>query len=351
MPSFKVVLTEHGYASTDCEREIVERAGGEFICAEQLPPPETLRLCETADGILCRRQEITRELIARFRRCKVIVRYGVGTDNVDTAAATEAGIIVGHVPVYCVDEVTTHTFALLLACVRQVVTVQKKMETGAWDVHRGEPLYRLEGKTIGLVGLGNIGQGMARKLRGWGLRVLASDPFVDSQKANALDVELVGFRALCEQSDFISLHVPLLPETRHLINAESLGWMKRGVVIVNTARGPLIDLKTLLKALDAGQVAWAGLDVFEEEPLPPDSPWRSHPRVVISDHTAWYSEESQRQLQRIAAQEAVRVCTGGLPESLANPEVLKKLGRWQEWKPSENVRWQLRRLEQFRKDA
>lgn len=349
MPSFKVVLIEHGYATTEYERKIVEGAGGEFIDAENLPRQEALRLCEAAEGILFRRQDITKEMIQRFRRCKAIVRYGVGTDNVDTAAATEAGIIVGHVPVYCVDEVTSQAFALLLACVRHVVSTHKKMERGGWDVHRNEPIYRMEGKTIGLVGLGNIGQGMARKLQGWGLRVLACDPFVTAEKAEALGVTLVGFEQLCRESDYISLHVPLLPETRHLIHRKSIGWMKRGVVIVNTARGPVIDLKALLDALDSGQVGWAGLDVFEEEPLSAESRYRSHPRVVVSDHTAWYSEESQIQLQQTAARELVRVCTGGLPESLANPEVLRKLGRWEEWTPSETVQWQLKRLERLGK--
>jgi D-3-phosphoglycerate dehydrogenase len=345
MATFKVVLIEHGYASTQYERDIIEGAGGELIDAESLPREEALRLCEEADGILFRRQDISRELIQRFRRCKVIVRYGVGTDNVDTAAATEAGMIVGHVPVYCVDEVTSQAFALLLACVRHVVATHKRMELGAWDVHRNEPIYRMEGKTIGLVGLGKIGQGMARKLSGWGLRVLAADPFVEETKAQSLGVRLVSFEELCRESDFVSLHVPLLPETRHLINPQTLQWMKRGVILVNTARGPVIDLKALLGALSSGQVAWAGLDVFEEEPLPADSPFRAHPRVVVSDHTAWYSEESQVQLQQTVAREVARVCTGGLPESLANPEVLKRLGRWEEWTPSETVLWQLKRLE------
>ncbi len=344
MPLFKAVLIEHGYSSTEYERQIIEAAGGELVYAEALPRSEALRLCETAEAVLCRRQEMTREIIQRFRKCRVIVRYGVGTDNVDTAAATDAGIIVGHVPVYCVDEVTAHSFALLLACVRQVVVTHKKMEAGAWDVQRGQPMYRMEGKTLGLVGLGNIGQGMARKLAGWGMRVLAADPFVDPEKARALNVALVDFQTLCRESDFISLHVPLLPETRHLVNEQSLSWMKPGVMLVNTARGPLIDLNALLGALDSSRVAAAGLDVFEEEPLSSNSRYRSHPRVVVSDHVAWYSEESQVQLQKTAAREAARVCTGGLPESLANPEVLQKMGRWEEWQPSETVRWQLKRL-------
>ncbi|MGD0090009.1 MAG: NAD(P)-dependent oxidoreductase, partial [Planctomycetota bacterium] len=149
---------------------------------------------------------------------------------------------------------------------------------------------------------------------------------------------------LLKTSDFISVHASATPETRHLINKSSLRKMKRGVILVNTARGGVVDTAALLDALDSGQVECAGLDVFEEEPLPADVPLRKHPRVVLTDHMAWYSEESQVQLQTTTAEEVVRVCTGGLPVSLMNPEVLQKLGRWDEWTPPDNVRWQLKRL-------
>src|SRR6185436_3576818 len=162
MTAFKVVLIEHGYASTDYERRIITAAGGEFIDAEKRPLEEALKLCEDADGVLFRRIDMTPEIIQRFRCCKIILRYGVGTDNVDVNAATAAGIIVGHVPGYCRDEVSVHAMALLLACVRQLVATHQKLQRGEWDVHRGELLYRMEGRTLGLVGLGNIGQSVAR---------------------------------------------------------------------------------------------------------------------------------------------------------------------------------------------
>ena len=344
MSKFKAVLIEHGYASTQCEREIIEAAGGEFVDTENYPLKEALRACEDADGVFCRRLQITAEILKTFRRCRVVVRYGVGTDNIDVDAATAAGIIVGHVPAYCVDEVSAHALALLLACVRQIVRTHQKLQRGEWDVHRGDPLYRMEGRTLGLVGLGNIGQSMARKLSGWGLTLLATDPFVEVSRAAALGVKLVKLEELCEQSDFVSLHCPLLPETHHLMNQRTLARMKPGAMLINTARGPLIDATALLGALENGLAA-AGLDVFEEEPLPSDSPILRHPRVVLTDHAAWYSEESQMQLQRTAAEEMVRVCTGGLPHAVANPEVLRRLGRFQEWKPSESARWQLKRLQ------
>jgi len=344
---FRAVLIDHGYATTQYERDIIEAAGGEFIDAGDLPSAETLTLCETADGIMLRRIDVTAEMIRRFRRCKIICRYGVGTDNVDVRAATEAGIIVGHVPVYCVDEVSTHAMALLLACVRKIVPTHQRVERGAWDVHRELPLFRLAGKTVGIVGLGNIGRAVARKLKGWEVRLLASDPFVEPECAEALGVKLINLETLCRESDIISLHCPLLPETHHLINARTLALMKPEAILINTARGPVIETRALLDALSSGQIAQAGLDVFEEEPLPGDSLLRNHPKITLSDHTAWYSEESQIDLQRIAAEEVTRVCTGGLPRSLANPEVLQRLGRFHEWQPAENMRWQLKRLEQL----
>jgi D-3-phosphoglycerate dehydrogenase len=349
MPQFRVVLIEHGYASIECERRIITEAGGEFVDADHLPLESALKLCEEAEGIMFRRIPMPGELVRRFRRCKILLRYGVGTDNVDAQAATEMGIIVGHVPGYCIEEVSTHAIALLLACVRDVVGTHNDMEAGAWEVRRPVKLWRMAGRTLGIVGLGSIGQAVVRKLAGWGLRLLASDPYVEPERARALGVELVDFETLCRQSDYITLHLPLLPETRHLINREVLARVSPGAILVNTARGPIVDTSALLAALNEGRLSAAALDVFEEEPLPPDSPLRRHPRLIVSDHVAWYSEESQIQLQTMAAEEVARVCAGGLPRSLSNPEVLRKLGRFEGWTPSETVRWQLRRLERMAK--
>ena len=199
----------------------------------------------------------------------------------------------------------------------------------------------------GIIGFGNIGRTVARKMAGWDVRLLAADPFADQEQAAALGVKLVDLDTLCRESDYVTLHCPLLPETKHLINARTLALMKPGAILINTARGPIVDTAALLAALDANRLALAGLDVFEEEPLPKTSPLRSHPRVVLTDHVAWYSEEAQAQLQRTAAEELVRVCTGGLPRSLANPEVLHRLGRFAGWTPSDTVKWQLKRLERI----
>ena len=348
MNSFKVVSFPHEYPSSAHERRVVRAAGGEYVDGDTLSLEDALRQCEDADAVLVRWHTIGPDLIRRFRRCKIIIRYGVGYDNVDLAAATDAGILVGHVPTYCLDEVATHALALLLACVRNVVPIQHRLAQGGWSANPPEKSHRMAGRTLGLVSLGNIGQSVARKLGGWRLRLLATDPFVEPETAAALGVELVDLDTVCRQSDFISLHAPLLPETRHLISRCEFELMKPGVILVNTARGPVLDAEALLAALDAGRVASAGLDVFEVEPLDAHSPLRSHPRVIVSDHTAWYSEESVAELQTTVAEEAVRVCTGGLPRSIANPEVLHRLGRFAEWTPSYAARWQMKRLERLR---
>ncbi len=343
MASFQVIFLEHGYKSVAIERGIVEGASGEFIDGDQFSLEESLRRGAMAEGIMLRRIPIRPETIRSFKKARIIMRYGVGVDNVDLAAATEAGIIVGHVPVYCQDEVSTHAIALLLACIRRITWTDERLRAGDWNVHEPDPIFRVAGKTLGIVGLGTLGQAVARKFQGWGLRLVATDPFIDRPVADQLGVELMPFETLLQESDFVSLHVPLLTETRHLINRATLSLMKRGAILVNTARGPVVHGLDLLRALDEGQLSCAALDVFEEEPPARESPLRRHPRLLISDHVAWYSEESQMELQRRAAEEVVRVCTGRLPEAIANPEVLVKLGRAAEWQPNHLARWQAKR--------
>ena len=347
MAEFLVVLVEHGYATSRYERDIITGAGGRFIDAQETPLAEALRLCESAEGILVRRLDVTAEMIRRFAACRVIARYGVGTDNVDVPAATAAGVIVCNVPDYCIDEVSTHAIALLLACIRDVPQTHRRLSEGAWDVRRPVPVHGIAGRTVGLVGLGQIGTAVARKLSAWPLTVLATDPYVEPDHARAAGIRLVDLATLCRESDYLSLHVPLLPETRHLIGAEQLAALRPGAMLVNTARGGVVDTAALLGWLEADPLARAGLDVFEAEPLQADSPLRGHPRVVLTDHMSWYSEESQVRLQCSAAEAVAMVCTGGLPGSLSNPEVLRRLGRFDEWAPAGCMRWQLKRMERL----
>ena len=348
MAKFKIILVKHGYPSVEPERQAVTKAGGEFIDGELLSDAEEQRACEEADGILVRWRQITPDLIKTYRRCKIIVRYGVGFDNVNVQAATEAGIMVGHLPTYCLDEVSNHTIALLLACIRRVVETHQKLAQGGFDTNPPAAIHRTAGRTLGLIGLGNIGQAVARKMGGWGMTLRATDPFVEPARAQALGVTLVPLETLLRESDYVSLHTPLLPETRHLMSHPQFALMKPGAMLINTARGPVVDTSALVATLASGKLAAVGLDVFEEEPPPVNSPLRRDPRVLLTDHVAWYSEESLAELKTTAAEEAARVCLGGLPRSLGNPEVLQKLGRWNEWTLNDTVRWQMKRLEQLK---
>lgn len=343
MATFKVVLLQHEYPSIDIERSIIEKAGGHLIDTDVLPDAEKLLAAIEADAIIVRWLAVTPEIIRRLRRCRIIIRYGVGYDNVDYEAATAAGIMIGHCPHYCLDDVATHAFALLLGCVRGIAGTHAALAKGKWSLNPFFKAYRMAGRTLGILGLGNIGSALARKLGGWGMRLLASDPFVEPEQAVSAGVTLVDTDTLMRESDYISLHLPLMPETHHLIGERAFALMKPGVVLVNTARGPIVDPKALLAALDSGKVASAGLDVFEQEPLPADSLLRQHPRLLLSNHAAWYSEDAEAELHKSVAEDAVRVCTGGLPLALANPEVLHKMGRFHEWKPTWNARWRWKR--------
>jgi D-3-phosphoglycerate dehydrogenase len=344
MTPFRVVLIEHGYRDRHYEREAIAAAGGELIDAENLPLNHALQLCRGADGILLRRTRVTAEMIRTFNRCRIIVRYGVGTDNIDLDAATEAGIIVGNVPDYCRDEVSTHAIALLLGCVRNICGTHARMIQGDWDIRRPAPLFQMAGRTLGLVGLGQIGSAVARKMSSWDLRLLASDPWVEPNDARDLGVTLVDLQELLRRSDYLSLHVPLLPETHHLIGRVQLDAVKPGCILVNTSRGPVLDTEALPAALERGLLSCAALDVFEQEPLSADSPLRRHPGIILTDHVAWYSEEAQVRLQISAAGSVVQGCTGRVPASLSNPRVLRRLGKLEQWKPAPNMRWQLARM-------
>jgi D-3-phosphoglycerate dehydrogenase len=348
---FKVALLQHEYASTEIERRIIEQAGGQLVDADILPEAERLPAAAEADAIIVRWLNVTPEIIRRLHRCRIIVRYGVGYDNVHYEAATAAGIMIGHCPHYCLDEVATHALALLLACVRGIAATQATLSAGGWSQNPYFHASRMAGRTLGIVGLGNIGSTFARKLGGWGMRLLASDPFVEPEHAASAGVTLVDFETLLRESDYISLHVPLLPETHHLIGERAFALMKPGVILVNTARGPIVDEAALLAALECGKVAAAALDVFEREPLPADSALRRHPCLLLSNHAAWYSEDALAELHRSVAEDAVRVCTGGLPVALANPEVLHKLGRFHEWQPTWNARWRWKRAAKLKTEG
>ena len=253
----------------------------------------------------------------------IISRFGIGVDNVDIAAATNAGIVVTKVPDYCMDEVSDHAMALLLSLVRKIPYANSLVHAGRWEMPAVVPIHRLRGSVLGLVGFGRIPQLVAPKAQAFGLKVVAFDPYIPQEVMTRAGVEKVEFAELVKMSDYISIHSPLLPETHHLFNADVFRKMKPTAYLVNTARGPIVDETALAHALDARQLAGAALDVLSQEP-PSGSPLFGRNNVILTPHTSFYSVESLVELQIKAAEEVVRVMTKQAPRNPVNPEVLQR---------------------------
>lgn len=246
----------------------------------------------------------------------MIVRYGVGVDNIDLAAARSRRIYVANVEDYGTEVVAEHTLALMFAAARRIVSRDAGVRRGRWDVGAAEPMFCFTGKTLGVVGCGKIGRALIRKVSGMGFaRILAYDPFVQGTPG----AEMTDLDTLFSQSDVVTLHSPLTPQTHHLADAARLSQMKPTAILVNAARGPLVDEAALVRALEHGQLFAAGLDVFEDEPPRPDNPLFALDNVVLSDHTGWYAVESLARLQSKGAEEVARVFAGGVPNSWVNP--------------------------------
>jgi D-3-phosphoglycerate dehydrogenase len=318
----RVVITDTVFGSTEPEQEVL--AGLADLELAPAADEQTLRqTAAEADALLNCYAKLSPELVRSLKRCRIIARYGIGVDTVPLSAASEAGIMVTNVPDYCIDEVSDHALALLLNLARGIGKATLATRSGDWDIGVVQPLYRLRGRTLAILGFGRIGRALADKARPLGLRIVAFDQYVPEDAIRGAGVEPVSLQAALEQADLVSVHVPLTDETHHLIDAKALAWMKPSAFIVNTSRGPVIDAQALIEALEAGRLAGAGLDVVEPEPPPAVHPLRRMPNVLLTPHTAFYSEESQRDLQRRAAEEVARVLRGEQPRSLVNADALR----------------------------
>ena len=304
-----VAVADSVFPNLDTAREVLGSIGADLRLAAQATPEAILKVAVPADALLVTYAKITADMIEQMTRCRIISRFGIGVDNVDLDAATAAGIVVTKVPDYCIDEVSDHAMALLLALVRKIPASNTQVHAGRWEMKAVVPIHRLKGRTLGLVGFGRIPRLLAPKARAFGLRVIVHDPLVQADVIAREHVDQVDFDELLAQSDYISIHTPLLPETRNLFNSDVFGRVKPGAYLINTARGPIVDEQALARALDAGQLAGAALDVMPQEP-PAGSPLLGRDNVIITPHTSFYSEESLLELQRKAAQEVADVLTG-----------------------------------------
>ncbi len=323
-----VLVTDYTWTSTDPEAEVLAQVGAKLLIAEVGDEAELLRLVPQADAILTCFKQVSAAVVGAGTKLQVIGRYGIGVDNIAVAEATRLGIPVTNVPAYCLDEVAEHTLALLLGCARNLAHYNAAVRDDDWRLKAVRPLFRVRGKTLGIIGFGKIGQAVARLAQPFGLRILVYDSSPDEvvmQETKAISASL---EMLLAESDFVSLHVPLKPTTQHLINAERLHMMKPSAFLINTARGGLVDHDALTHALEAGWIAGAALDVFTPEPLPPKHVLLDQANLIATPHTAFYSEESLVELEVKAAENVAAILAGRRPAALVNPEVLA-LPRWE----------------------
>ena len=319
----KIVITDHRFPNVEQERRAVETSGGSLVVGQVTDEDQVADLCREADGVLAVRASITRRVIAQMKRCRIIVRYGIGVDTVDIPAATEHGIMVANVPDYCVDEVSDHALTLLLMLSRQAIPAIALAREERWSTAKMPGLRRLRGQTCGLFGAGKIGSLLARKVSQLGMQVITCDPYLEEHVAREMGMEKVPFDALLARSDFISIHAPLTQETHHIFGAATFKKMKDASFIINTARGGLIDESALITAIDSGKIAGAALDVLECETAvtPLRSTLLTHPKIIVTAHTAWLSEEARATLQARAIAQVLACLRGERPYGFINQAI------------------------------
>lgn len=311
------------------ERAALEVAGAEMTAIEGQRPDEIVAAAAGCDALLVVSSYVPGAVIEKLTRCRVLARLGAGTDRVDIEAATRCGIVVTNVPDFCVNEQAEHTLALLLAVARRLPYMTDAMRRGDWSARHHPQVHRIAGRTLGLVGFGASAQAVAARARMFGLRLVAwaRNPAKYEAAAAAVGVELVELDMLLRQSDFVSIHLPLNAQTRHLIDGGRLALMKATAVLVNTARGAIVDEAALVTALQAKRIGGAGLDVFEGIDVfalsggPPDHPLLNLDNVVLTPHCAGSSVESTRESKLRGVANAVNVLQGRWPRHAVNPEV------------------------------
>jgi D-3-phosphoglycerate dehydrogenase / 2-oxoglutarate reductase len=328
-----VVIADYDYGDVDIERAIIEEAGFELVAAQCKTEDEVIEAAHAAAAVVAQYTTISARVIAELTDCRVIARYGTGVDIVDVEAATRHNILVTNVPNdWCENEVADHAMALLLALARKVNVYDRATRGGTWQWQSGAPIHRLRGSVLGLLSFGAIARAIAARAAGFGMRITAHDPFLPAEEITAAGAEVVSFDDLVTESDCLVIQAPLTSETHHLFDEVQLRRMKPTAILVNTARGPIVDDRALHRALSEGWIAGAGLDDIEEEPAKvrdwrADNPLFSLDNVVITPHAAYYSEEAISTVRRFAAEEVVRVLTGQAPLSPVNAGELVE-ARW-----------------------
>ena len=305
----KILITDYGFKNIDQESSLLQSNGYLIETAQCKTPEEIIEKGADSIGLLVQWAPVNKQVIEQLKNCRIIVRYGIGVDNVDLNAAREKGIVVCNVPDYCIAEVADHTISLALSLARQLTATHDRMKKGVWKITPPRPMLAFRDMLFSTVGFGRIAREVLNRARSFGFTLAAYDPNVDAEAMEKNQVRKLSFDEVIEQSDILSLHIPLTPETRHMVNNNFLAAMKKGGILINTSRGGLIDTDALVQALRTGNLS-AGLDVYEDEPVPAGHPILQCENAVLTSHTAWYSERSVPTLQRMAAEELIRGLKG-----------------------------------------
>lgn len=310
----RVVVTDATFPSLDNERAVAAKHDAVFDVLDSCSEADVVSAAKDADVLVVQFATVNRAAIEALPRKAQIVRYGLGLDNLDLDAAKERGVKVAYVPDYATGEVADHTASLILASLRKIVALDESVRAGKWDpVGVSKPLRAFSESIVGFVGFGRIGAEVHARLQPFGFNSIVHDPFADPDKLESHGVKSVDLDELFSTADLVTLHAPLTSETRYVVDSKRLDQMKKSAMVVNTARGALIDSKSLAAALKNGVIAGAALDVFEQEPLPEDSGLRACPNLIMTPHAAWYSNRSVESLQTLAADEIDRALSGRLP--------------------------------------
>ena len=309
-----VAVADTVFPNLDLAEVALSKVNAKLQLASAATPEAILDVARDADGLLVTYGQITAEVIDGLNNCKVIGRFGVGTDNIDLVAAAKANIIVTYAPHYCADEVSDHAMAMLLALIRKIPYANKLVHNGRWEMKAVTPISRIRGRTLGMIGLGHISQTMVSKAQAFGIDVIAMDPYAADDVFTGLDVKRVDFDELLATSDYIALHAPLTNETKNMFDADAFGKMKSTALLVNTARGPLVDVEALADALEAGEIGGAALDVLPVEPPPESSRLLGRDDVILTPHTGFYSADALLDLQTTVATDVATVLSGGTPK-------------------------------------
>ncbi len=314
MSEYRVAVADARFGSYKEEEKVLKEVGAELVMHDLKSDDEAIEALRDMDGILLNLYPLNARVIGLLKKCKIISRYGVGYDNVDVEAATSQGIWISNVPDYAYEDVSDHALAMLLDCVRKITAKDRKVRKGEWNLHDKFRCHRIKDRILGLIGYGGIARALHRKVSGLGLaKVLVYDPYIDREYIRDCGGNPCDFETLLKESDFITIHAPLTKETRKLVGAKQLAMMKEEAILINTSRGPLVNEAALSKALQEKRIGFAGLDVFESEPLPKDSPLKKLENVILTDHAGWFTEESFVELKTKAAVNIAEVFKSGKP--------------------------------------